>query len=234
MVSFRWRRSRTAAWAASIALAACLECPATSAQDTQAQESAARGVIVVGIVSNGARTDHHWEYQVTPLTGSILMVKDRTIPHRSAGPPPYAEPSALRLAEAGDIQTCLRCPAVTSSDGRCVARCHDLQKPDHSPGDDVVVVTSAESSTVLSRWNHKGRMIRGLAWSPDSKSVAVLNESEHYSKSPVGVISGLAGHPIPHSSVFLDIVDVRTGSVAEYLLRADVVYAYPRILSWND
>jgi hypothetical protein len=48
----------------------------------------------------------------------------------------------------------------------------------------------------------------------------------------MGLLSGLSGHPIPHSAVFLDVVEVQTGKVSEYLIRDDVPYAISRILKW--
>jgi hypothetical protein len=61
-----------------------------------------------------------------------------------------------------------------------------------------------------------------------------VNHKEHYSKTPVGIFFGAAGHPIPYSTVFVTIVNVRTGAVVEYKLRANISYVSSRIRAWSE
>ncbi|OLD82777.1 MAG: hypothetical protein AUF67_02845 [Acidobacteria bacterium 13_1_20CM_58_21] len=42
--------------------------------------------------------------------------------------------------------------------------------------------------------------VRGIAWSPDSKAVAVLKESERRGYGPLELVSALSGHPVPYNS----------------------------------
>ena len=53
-------------------------------------------------------------------------------------------------------------------------------------------------------------------------------------KKPLELLSALSGHPVPHDTVFLDIMDVQTRKVVEYAVRKDVVSSFTRILKWSE
>ncbi len=172
---------------------------------------------------------HYWQYEVQPQTGSVRLVKEQQLKGDSSDemPKTFQQP-------AGAIQHCDKAPQATSPNGSYIAECRVLRKKDHSPLRDQFVLTEAGSASSYP-WNpEEWRGIHGLAWSANSRHVAILNCSEHYSKSPVGVLSGMSGHPIPSSTVFLDIIDVRTGRVTEYMLRKNVKYVFTRILRWSE
>jgi hypothetical protein len=57
---------------------------------------------------------------------------------------------------------------------------------------------------------------------------------DHVGKSPLELLSALSGHPVPHDTVFLDIMDVQTRKVVEYVVRKDVVSSFTRILKWSE
>ncbi len=127
---------------------------------------------------------------------------------------------------AGAIGACAERPEASSLDGRYLARC--------SGSADFEVVDTKTAATLYHWKPNEWRGIRGFAWAPNSHSIAILNYSEYYGKSPLELLSGLSGHPVPHDTVFLDVIDVRTASVTEYLVRKNVVYSFTRILKWSE
>lgn len=86
----------------------------------------------------------------------------------------------------------------------------------------------------MGEWKPKERGIRGFAWAPNSPSIAILNVSTYVGKMPMELLAALSGHPVPHDTVFLDILDVRTGQVTEYTIRRNVVSSFTRILDWSE
>jgi len=107
-----------------------------------------------------------------------------------------------------------------------VARCMISKK-----GNEQFLVVQDNTGATVSQWK-RSRGIRGFAWAPNSRSIAVLNTANHIGLSPLELLSALSGHPVPHDTVFLDIVDVQTKKVAEYVVRKDVVSSFTRILKW--
>jgi hypothetical protein len=99
--------------------------------------------------------------------------------------------------------------------------------------DEFSVIRNKTTET-LYHWNPKDwRGVRGFVWAPNSRSVAFLNKSEYYRKSPLELLSALSGHPVPHDTVFLNVLDVGTGRVSEYVVRRNVYAAFTRILNWS-
>ena len=78
------------------------------------------------------------------------------------------------------------------------------------------------------------REIRGFGWAPNSRSVAFLNSSSRWGKTPMELFSALSGHPVPHDTVFLTILNEGTGQMTEYLIRRDIPSALTRILKWSE
>ncbi len=193
-----------------------------SSNSATAPAVAAPGVILVDLTGNGTRNDHYWQYEVRPSSGLVRLVKDEQFKLGSQTDLPH-----IFQEPAGAIQGCETSLSAPSPDGRFTARCTG-----RSFHDEEISIAESGSPLEVRRWGRKDRSIQGFAWAPDGRSVAILSESEHYGKDPLGVLAGLSGHPIPHSSVFLDVIDIRTGRISEYLIRANVIYAQSRILKW--
>jgi hypothetical protein len=85
----------------------------------------------------------------------------------------------------------------------------------------------------LNEWTPSERGIRGFAWSPNSRSVAILNVSSYIGKKPLELLAAFSGHPVPHDKVYLDFFDVQTGQVTEFTVRGNVVSSFTRILNWS-
>jgi hypothetical protein len=48
------------------------------------------------------------------------------------------------------------------------------------------------------------------------------------------LLSAVSGHPVSHDTIFLTIMDARTGTQTQYLIRKDVPSALTRILNWSE
>lgn len=66
--------------------------------------------------------------------------------------------------------------------------------------------------------------IKDVAWSADSRFLIVLETEERYSRSPLGLISGLFGHPIPLETLFVTVVEIASGRRQRMKLLSDVPY----------
>ncbi len=182
----------------------------------------APGVVLIDVLEAG-RPEHYWQYRVQPTGGLVRQVKDEKFQDYAHEDIPHAfqQPS-------GAIETCTRTPKANSPDGSYLAYCSKFNS-------DEFFVINRKTTETLRHWKpREWRGISGFAWAPNSRSVAFLNVSEYYGKSPLELLSGLSGHPVPHDTVFLDVLDVRTGEVTEYVVRKNVVSAFTRILEWSE
>jgi hypothetical protein len=92
----------------------------------------------------------------------------------------------------------------------------------------------AGSAEVVFRWNSVDRRrINAFAWSPNAASVALLTYSERSGMGPIELLWSGAGHPVPHDTFHLEIVDMRDGKTTEYTIRRDIVYGSARIVDWS-
>jgi hypothetical protein len=190
----------------------------------QGSPASTRGTIMVDIREAGFPA-HYWQYVVRPSDGAVTRVSEQRFRSRQDGSMPrtYAMP-------AGAIDSCTGRPEAISPDGKFVAAC------EASPRDRAsFVIIEHSTKKELMRWTpEQYRGIRGFAWSPDSRSVAVLNENEHYGKSPLELLSGLSGHPVPHNTVFVDLFVADEWKFTEYVVRKNVINAFTRILDWKQ
>ena len=214
---------KTSFLAMSIAAAACSN-PKTENPSYQniLNADVAPGVVLIDVLEAG-RPEHYWQYEVRPATGLVRQTKEEAfldsihedIPHV------FEQPT-------GAIETCTKTPEADSLDGNYSAYCSK------SNSDEFFVINKKTGET-LYQWKPKyWRGIKGFAWGPNSRSVAFLNISSYYGKSPLELLSGLSGHPVPHDAVFLNILDMHTGKVTEYTVRRNVVSSFTRILQWSE
>lgn len=187
----------------------------------------APGVILIDIMgiglSKSGQPEYYYQYEVQPAIGSVRKVKEErfqdykheNIPHT------FYEPT-------GAIESCRNDPQSSSPDGQYVAHCR-LGEADQFFVDDKKTAQSLYHGTLGDR-----RGIRGFGWAPSSRSVAFLNSSTRLGKTPTELFSALSGHPVPHDTIFLTILNARTGQTTEYLIRRDVPSASTRILNWSE
>jgi hypothetical protein len=179
----------------------------------------APGSVLIDILQGG-QPERYWQYEVTPETATVRAVREETF--RDQGhediPTDYQQP-------AGAIR-CDGAMQVASPDGKLRAFCSD--------GNNHHLSVADLSGQVVCTWNPGSRRIRGFAWAPNSNSVAILNVSQRWGMGPMELLSAIAEHPVPHDTIFLDFLDVKTGKVTEFLVRANVVSSFTRILKWKE
>ena len=191
----------------------------SSARQASISSDVAPGTVLIDILEAG-HPEHYCQYEVQPTTGIVRIIKETTFPDYSHEDMPrtFQEPAgAIGACEGSSNLT------ATSPDGTYSARCTSANSAD---------ALQVNSGARVAEWKTHGRGIRGFAWAPNSNSIAILNVSSYYGKSPLELLAALSGHPVPHDKVLLDIFDVQTGQTTEYLVRNNVVSSFTRILRW--
>jgi hypothetical protein len=181
--------------------------------------------IIVDVLEAG-RPEHYWQFEVRPSTGQVRMIlRQEFKDYRSRHIPSTFQQPAGAANRCEDLST----SGLASPDGKYIARCTGRFAKLKE-----LTVVDAKTSSIVFRWIPKEwRDIEGLAWSPNSQSIAVLNHAEHYGKSPLAMLEGLSGHPIPHNTEYIEIIDLNSIKLAEYLIRKNVFNSSSRILSWS-
>ncbi len=192
------------------------------ARQTVLSADVAPGLVLIDVLESG-KPESYWQYEVRPSMGLVRKVKEETFQDYAHEDIPH-----VFLEPTGAIEACAKRPEANSPDGEYLAYCT-------SSGSDEFFVLDKKTSATLYHWKpEKWRRIQGFAWAPNSHSVAFLNISSYYGKSPLELLSGLSGHPVPHDTIFLNILDVRTWKITEYEVRSDVPYSFTRILNWSE
>lgn len=70
-----------------------------------------------------------------------------------------------------------------------------------------------------------------VRWDKDSRWIAAIMTEMHNSISPIGILSGLSGHPLQYYTVSLQLIDAQSGNLKTYLLRKNVFNPATSILS---
>jgi hypothetical protein len=223
-------RSKSILAASFIGLVELIGCSgSTERTEHQAKlsDDVAPGVILIEVlgigVSESGQPEHYYQYEVQPAAGLVRKVKEERFQdnkHEGISPTFY-EPT-------GAIEGCRNDPQASSLDGEYLAYCRQGEA-DQFFVDDKKTAQSLYHGTLGDR-----RGIRGFGWAPNSRSVAFLNSSSRLGKTPMELFSALSGHPVPHDTVFLTILNVRTGQTTEYSIRKDVPSAFIRILNWSE
>lgn len=191
------------------------------AQQGAVPGNAAPGILLIDILESG-HPERYWQYEVQPSAGLVRKVREETFSDYAHEKLPHAI-----LEPVGSIGSCSDETKAASPHGKYLAYCRAR--------DWGLFVSDEKSAKTLCFWKpQEWRAIRGFGWASNSQSVAVLNASSYYGKSPLELLSGLVGHPVPHDTIFLDVLDVHTGAVTEYLVRRNVPYSFARILKWSE
>jgi hypothetical protein len=180
----------------------------------------APGAVLIDVLESG-QPEHYYQYQVQPAAGLVRVVREERFQNykHEDMPSDFQQPT-------GAIETCAKNPQATSPNGEYLAYCS-------GEGSDEFYVADKKSSQTLHRWKpEKG--IRGFAWAPNSNSVSILTVSGYTGMHPLELLSLLSGHPVPHDTIFLSVLNSRTGKVTEYLVRRNVPSSFARILNWSE
>jgi hypothetical protein len=190
-------------------------------RQTMLSVDVAPGTVLVDILESG-KPEHYWQYEVRPMIGLVRKVKEESFQDYAHEDIPH-----VFFQPTGAIEACAKKPEANSPDGEYLAYCT-------SSGSDEFFVIDKKTSETSYHWKpEEWRRIEGFAWAPNSHSVAFLNKSSYYGKSPLELLSGLSGHPVPHDAIFLNVLDVRAWKITEYAIIRDVPYSFTRILNWS-
>lgn len=179
----------------------------------------APGTVTVDISIPRTAEDRYWQYQIVPTAGSVIEVKNGT----------RERTSTQNVAASAPRPDCYRGTTVLSPDRRLVAACSG-----EFGGRRANFSITVNQTQQVFEWNPDGwRGIDGVLWSSGSRSLALLNHSEQRGGGILERIWAAAGHPVPHSTYYLDIVDVTTGKVYELSLQENVSSGEARTLEWS-
>jgi hypothetical protein len=211
-----------------IAVTSLLGCSRPGPNSSQAATlsvDVAPGILLIDVLEGG-RPEHYWQYELQPATGTIRTVQQMTFAD-------YTHEDIPRTFQkpAGAIGACEQKPTrvAPSPDGAFQAHCTTSNYADA-----LEIYSSGAGGGRVAEWKIKERGIRGFAWSANSQSIAILNVTSYSGKTPLELLSALSGHPVPHDKVLLDIFELRTGHVTEYVIRDNVVSSFTRILNWSQ
>jgi hypothetical protein len=179
----------------------------------------APGVILIDVLEGG-QLRPYWQYEVEPATGEVRLVRQEIFQdYRHVAIPETFYPPT------GAIETCGKNPEASSPDANYVAGCR-------TSGSYEFYVADKKSARTLHQWK-PDKDIRGFGWAPTSNSVAIVSTSGRVGMRPLELLSFLSGHPVNHDTVFLELLDVRTGKRTEFVIRRNVISAFTRILNWS-
>jgi hypothetical protein len=180
----------------------------------------ASGSIKIDVISPRTAEDQYWRYRLVPSLGQVGQSE--------AGRQVAVRGPASPFINGAD---CFQGADFTSPDHQFSARCFG----EESRKAPQFTITALSTGRIIFRWApSEWRGIDGFAWSPNSRSVALANYSEHYGKGVFDRFWAKAGHPVPYHTIYVDIIDVEHQVSAEYQIRKDVVTGSARILEWSD
>ena len=159
--------------------------------DTTKTVTSFEGIIEIGVLESRLSGQTLSVYSINPSVGTIKLTSEV---HIELGSSVSSEP----LPAGAHIS---RCPdgtdsSISSPDGRFAASCVREQGISSVIVTDVLAKTPVKNILIANFFN-----VRGIAWSPDSRAVAVLEESERKGYGPLELASALSGHPVPYSSI---------------------------------
>ncbi len=180
----------------------------------------APGVVVVDVLEGGI-PEHYWQYQVQPTSGAVKILKEEAFQDYK-----HEDVPTTFLQPAGAIEACAKNPQASSPNGQYLASCRS------AGSEEFYLIDNKSGNTVYHLKSDKG--IRGFAWASNSRAVALVPVSGHIGMRPAELLAFVSGHPVSHDTIFLDVVDVRTGKATEYVVRRNVISALTRILEWSE
>jgi hypothetical protein len=181
----------------------------------------APGTILVDVDGGGP----YWQYEINPSAGTHRLIREDESKDN------YLRRAKTFQKPTGAIDGCdsSNKPEAASNDGKFLARCTEVSRRV-----DNLLLIDIRGSKISYQWSPVGRRIQGFAWAPNSRSVAVLNDSSYIGMRPLEMLEALSGHPVSHCTVYLDIIEADTGNVTEYPVAGNVTNSWERILNWSE
>jgi len=121
----------------------------------------------------------------------------------------YRGASGLPLQKGYDY----RGPYLASPDRRYVAA--SISTGPSANSREFVIVDTQQNKTIALIKGNENRFIVGLAWSPDSKWIAVMKDSYRLGWGPLDIFGRLLGHPPVYMTFYLEVVNLAGDVVAQ-------------------
>jgi hypothetical protein len=115
-----------------------------------------------------------------------------------------------------------RGPYLTSPDKRYIAASVAVGPSDPAPWGLVIIDIKTRSALAQVSVYKNRYYLDGLAWSPDSKLIAVLKHSSRTGYGPADLIALMSGHGVPYMTYYLDVIDLSGNLVAHTKLSSEV------------
>jgi hypothetical protein len=167
----------------------------------------------------------NFTYTVTPSAGLIELSREQATSKAEL---------PVGSASTGHID-CNHSPFLPSPDGKLVAHCEGPapgELPDSA--NNFIVIQDKNGGTVLRNGFWHAFRVESFAWSPDSKSIAVLVASTSISWRPLDLLGWLAGQPVPEYTYYLQFrgLDGKSGLQSPYI-RVNSRYGFGLISTWT-
>jgi hypothetical protein len=132
------------------------------------------------------------------------------------------------MSQRGDLAP--RGPFAYSPDKTYLAAAMDLKTPRDSVPRHLAVLKVNEAKIAYESGDNQSS-VESVAWSPDSKHVAVLRRVPSGKlKSPMDILSATFGHPVQYSDYWIEIIGVDGKSLGRAQLASDVRASWGEIV----
>jgi hypothetical protein len=191
-----WRKALLASSVGSLlVLVACDDSLDRSPRPFPNDPAAFTGKIMLVVSEPGTKGFVHFTYEYD-LDVGIARLKDM---HES---PDRAGIPVDRFATG--YVGCYGSPKLESPNGKFTARCEGPRpgiRRDHQQ--DFLVVEDKHSKVVFKQGAWYIFQIVGYAWSPNSRSIAIVESAEQWGLNPLDLLAALRGHPTPAYSFYV-------------------------------
>ena len=158
----------------------------------------AADTIDVRILDSGLLGFKSYLYQIDVNEGRVLELENKSVSSEEFANPPWSAPPGAHI----DTGSSHNFAGIASPDGQYVAISSGAGafQPNGGGQVPIVVERSSDHTEVFQTSIPPRYYVRGVTWSPDSKTVALLLSSERIGFGPLDILSAFAGHPIQDKS----------------------------------
>jgi hypothetical protein len=208
--------------------AGCGEAEVEVRLDEHAQQAFAAVPGTIGI-----RIETLEEQHLFALAGGVVSrVRDLPKPQKGAAAvgAGFLGPETLPASATYDY----RPPYLVSPDGALMAVVVVPKgRPEPLKYTTLAIVRTATGEIAMLIEGEERQRIRGVAWSGDSRRIAILRGSSKRSMGPEGILASLSGHAVLLTTYFLEIFDASGEEIAGTRLASNVRASWGSIV-WFD
>jgi hypothetical protein len=124
-----------------------------------------------------------------------------------------------------------RGPFLTSPDEHYLAASISLKPPNDGLPISFVIYESQGKTLVAEVKGERLYYIESLAWSPDSRYIAVMKKQNVIKpRGPLEILAAISGHPVPYNDYWLEVYDVRGDLVARSQIAKNVAGSWGEVI----